>query len=109
MEEGRSLIAVSSSTGSFHTFSHPRRATGEDTDTWQHEILLLETIEELGEVRTTKVSGRAKASEQTPSSYFLEMLFTNVLHRKLSAIQDVKSNLKSNVQNTELCISVSVI
>ena len=67
VQEGRSLKAVGNSTGSLHPIGHPRWATGEDTNAWQQDILLLETIKERGKVRTTKVSDRAKASEQTPS------------------------------------------
>ena len=80
VEEGRSLKAVGNSTGSLHTIGHPRWAAGEDSDAWQQDILLLEAIKELGEVRTTKVSDGAKTSEQTPSRYLLEVPLTNVLY-----------------------------
>lgn len=54
--EGRSLKPVGGSTGSIHSIGHAWGATGEHSNAGQEDILFLEVVEKLVEVRTAKMS-----------------------------------------------------
>ena len=80
--EGWSLEAVGGSTGSLNSIGHSRWSTREDTNTGEKDVLLLEVVEELVEVWTTKVGGTTKTSEQTLARELLEVTLTDVLEKK---------------------------
>ena len=65
VDKGRTLEPVGDGTRGFHAVGHPRRAAGEEADFWQGNILLLEAVEELVEVWTTKVSDGSQTSKET--------------------------------------------
>ena len=67
VKEGRALIAVGHCTGSLHTVGHAWGSAGEDSNLGQQEVLLLEAVKELVEVRPTKVSDSTQSCEQTAS------------------------------------------
>ena len=79
VEEGRTLETVGGSAGSLHTISHPWWTTGEHTNLGEKDVLLLEVVEELVEVWTTKVGDGPESSEQTLARQPLEVALTDVL------------------------------
>ena len=56
VQEGWPLETVSGCTRILDSISHARRATGEDTNFGEQDVILLETVEELVEVWTAEVS-----------------------------------------------------
>ena len=89
MDEGWALKAVGGSTGSLHSIGHSRWSTREDTNLGQENVLFLEVVEELVEVRTTKVGGTTKTCEQTLARQLLEVTLTDVLQIEMNA-EDIK-------------------
>ena len=82
VNKGRTLEPVGDGTRGFHTVGHPWRAAGEKADFWQGNILLLEAVEELVEVRTAKVSDGFQTRKETASRELLEVVLTDVLQKK---------------------------
>ena len=82
MEEGWPFKAVSDGAGGFHTICHPWWTAGEHANLWKQDILLLEAVEELVEVRTAKVGYGAQSCEETAPGQLLEVLLADVLHEK---------------------------
>ena len=79
MEEGWPLKAVCGSAGLLHAIRHARWTAGEHANLWQQDVVLLEAVEELVEVRTTKVGDGAQTSEETASRQLLEVPLADVL------------------------------
>ena len=77
--ESRSLEAVGGGTGSLHTIGHARRATGEHTNLGEQDVLLLEVVKELVEVRTSEVIDGSQSSEQALARQPLEVTLADVL------------------------------
>ena len=80
--EGRALEAVGDGASSLHAVRHARWTAGEHANVRQQEVLLLEAVEELVKVRTTKVGDGAQTSEETASRQFLEVPLTDVLREQ---------------------------
>ena len=80
--ESRSLKPVGGCTGSVHTIGHSWGSAGEHSNTGKEDVLFLEVIEELVEVRTTKVGDGTQSSEQTLARQLLEVTLTDVLQRE---------------------------
>ena len=79
VDEGWTLKAIGGSTGSLHSIGHSRWSTREDTNLGKEDVLFLEVVEELVEVRTTKVGGATETSKQTLARELLEVTLTDVL------------------------------
>ena len=79
VEEGWPLEAVRGSTGFFHTVCHPWWTAGEHTDLRKQDVVLLEAVEELVEVRTAKVGDRAQSGKETASRELLKVPLADVL------------------------------
>ena len=79
VDEGWTLKAVGGGTSSLHAIGHSRWSTREDTNLGKENVLLLEVVKELVEVRTTKVGGTTKTSEQVFTRKFLEAILTDIL------------------------------
>ncbi len=77
--EGRSLEPVGSSTGSVHSVGHSGGTAGEHSNAGQEDVLFLEVVKELVEVRTPEMSDGSQSSEQTLARQLLEVTLTNVL------------------------------
>ncbi len=77
--EGRSLKPIGGSTGSVHSVGHPWGAAGENSNTGQEDVLFLEVVKELVEVRTPEMSDGSQTSEQTLARQLLEVTLTDVL------------------------------
>jgi len=82
VDKGWALKAVGGSTGSFHTIGHAWWTTGEHTNLWKEEVLLLKVVKEGIEVWPTKMGDGAKTSKQTATRQPLEVALTDVLYRK---------------------------
>ncbi len=77
--ESRSLEPVGSSAGSIHTISHSWGATREHSNAGEEDVLFLEIVKELVEVRATEMSDGSQSSEQTLARQLLEVTLTDVL------------------------------
>ena len=82
VEESWALKSVGSSTSGLHSIGHPRWATGEHSNLWQKNIVLLETVKELVEVWPAKVSNSSQPGEQTATRQLLEVALTDVLEKR---------------------------
>ena len=79
VKEGRSFVAVGGSAGSLHSIGHAWGATGEHSNLGKEDVLLLQVVEELVEVWTTKVGDSTKSGEQALARQPLEVALTDVL------------------------------
>ena len=79
VDECRTLEAVGYGTSCFDTICHARWTTREYSYLWKQLVFNLQSIKELGEVRTTKVSYGPKPSEETAARQLLEVPLTDVL------------------------------
>ena len=82
MEEGWALEPVRGSTCLLHSIGHARWTTGEHTNLGQEDVIFLEAVKELVEIRTAKVGHRTQTSEKTFARQFLEMPLTDILKEK---------------------------
>ena len=82
VDEGWTLEAIGGSTGSLHSVGHSRWSTREYANLGKEDVLFLEVVKERVEVRTTKVGGTTKTSEQTLARQLLEVTLADVLQRR---------------------------
>ena len=86
VDESWSLEAVGGCTGIFYTVGHTRWTTREYTNLRKEDVLFLEAVEELVEVRTAKVSHRAQTSEETATRQLLEVPLADVLQKEMKIL-----------------------
>ena len=86
VEEGRALEAVGDCTSSLHAIGHPWRSAGEHTNLWQQNIVFLETVKELVEIWSPKVSDGPQSSEETATRQLLEVTLTDVLRKQKTSV-----------------------
>ena len=79
VDERRSLETVGDCASCFHTICHARWTTGEDTNLWEQLVFFLETVKELVEVGTAKVSYSPQPGEETATRQLLEVPLTDIL------------------------------
>ena len=86
MEEGRALEAVGDCTSSLHSVGHAWRSAGEHTNLRQKAVLFLETVKELVEIWSPKVSDGPQSSEETATRQLLEVTLTDVLRKQKTSV-----------------------
>lgn len=76
------MEAVSDGASRLHAVSHPRWTAGEHSNLRQLNILLLQTVEEQVEIRTSEMGDGAQPCEETAAGQLLEVPLTDVLKKE---------------------------